>query len=307
MYIVKSKSQKSITNLKNNINKLSKYNKANAYMGKVKTSYNNYKSNIYLYQNYTNYINRSRTINNYTITRPNFFIKKNINNTTNIKTNSYNKSNTIDLNSKYNLVQTTNTSKIYNKSKEKTISYLNLKEKKKNFDDLNKILFFDYKNNKDLGQLNKINLNISGNFFRREIPKYNINNRFNKNYNTINIIKRKNHFNKRKSILQKEKIFLNDMLKIYNKYNKIKKKNSKDDYGKIILWINDLINKKEAKNMKSNKYENFCKQLMKENNINDFSSFQSFAKNYIKDNINEEKSMNFFFRDIKNILFKEIA
>ena len=258
-------------------------------MGKVKTNYNNYKSNIYLYQNYTNYINRSRTINNYTITRPNFFIKKNINNTTNIKTNSYNKSNTIDLNSKYNLVQTTNTSKIYNKSKEKTISYLNLKEKKKNFDDLNKILFFDYKNNKDLGQLNKINLNISGNFFRREIPKYNTNNRFNKNYNTINIIKRKNHFNKRKSILQKEKIFLNDMLKIYNKYNKIKKKNSKDDYGKIILWINDLINQKKT------------------NNINDFSSFQSFAKNYIKDNINEEKSMNFFFRDIKNILFKEIA
>ena len=307
MYIVKSKSQKSITNLKNNINKLSKYNRANAYMGKVKTNYNNYKSNIYLYQNYTNYINRSRTINNYTITRPNFFIKKNINNTTNIKTNSFNKSNTIDLNSKYNLVQTTNTSKIYNKSKEKTISYLNLKEKKKNFDDLNKILFFDYKNNKDLGQLNKINLNISGNFFRREIPKYNINNRFNKNYNTINIIKRKNHFNKIKSILQKEKIFLNDILKIYNKYNKIKKKNSKDDYGKIILWINDLINQKKTNNIRNNKYENFCKQLMKENNINDFSSFQSFAKNYIKDNINEEKSMNFFFRDIKNILFKEIA
>ena len=44
-------------------------------------------------------------------------------------------------------------------------------------------------------------------------------------------------------------------------------------------------------------------KLMKENNINDFSSFQSFAKN----NINEEKSINFIIKDLKNILFKEFT
>ena len=93
------------------------------------------------------------------------------------------------------------------------------------------------------------------------------------------------------------------MIKIYNKYNGIKKGSDNYDYKKIILWINDLINKKEIKDIKSNKYENFCKQLMKENNINDFSSFQSFAKN----NINEEKNINFFIKDIKNILFKEFT
>ena len=103
------------------------------------------------------------------------------------------------------------------------------------------------------------------------------------------------------------------MFKIYNKYNGIKKGSDNHDYQKIILWINDLINKKEIKNIKNNKYENFCKQLMKENNfckqlmkennINDFSSFQSFAKN----NINEEKSINFIIKDLKNILFKEFT
>ena len=78
------------------------------------------------------------------------------------------------------------------------------------------------------------------------------------------------------------------MIKIYNKYNGIKKGSDNYDYKKIILWINDLINKKQITNIKSNKYENFCKQLMKEN-------------------INEEKNINFFIKDIKNILFKEFT
>ena len=93
------------------------------------------------------------------------------------------------------------------------------------------------------------------------------------------------------------------MCNIYNKYNDPNKSNDIYGYGydKIILWIKDLINKK-TRMQENNKYEHFCKQLMKENNINDFSSFQSFAKN----NINEEKNANFFIKDMKKILFKDI-
>ena len=48
----------------------------------------------------------------------------------------------------------------------------------------------------------------------------------------------------------------------------------------------------------NDKYKKFCKELMKENNITDFSFFQKFARSII----NEKKNANNFLEDIKKIL-----
>ena len=299
---IRNKSHNIINKIINNINNKSKENQMlyTINIERPKTNYNNYRANIYLYHNYKSYKKQNHTINiDYSITRPNFFINKNTHNIINIKkNNNYYKSNTIDFNSNYHLIQTPTLSRIENKSSKRIKNCFNLKKSNKIIDDINKILYFNYGNNKEQNQIYKNNYN---NIFSKDIS---INkNRLNKNYNSINVIRTKTDFNKRKIKLKNEKKFLNEMIKIYNKYNGIKKGSDNYDYKKIILWINDLINKKEIKEIKSNKYENFCKQLMKENNINDFSSFQSFAKN----NINEEKNINFFIKDIKNILFKEFT
>ena len=96
-----------------------------------------------------------------------------------------------------------------------------------------------------------------------------------------------------------QKKFVNKMLKIYNKYNN-GEMNKGDNYENVLLWINYLIYSKQ-RNTNDDKYEFFCKQLMKENDIKDFSLFQSYARNII----NGKKNANNFLEDIKKILSVE--
>jgi hypothetical protein len=96
-----------------------------------------------------------------------------------------------------------------------------------------------------------------------------------------------------------QKKFVNKILKIYNKYNQEVEKGD-TVYENILLWINYLIYSKQ-RNKNDDKYEYFCKQLMKENNINNFSFFQNFTRNII----NEKKNENNFLEDIKKILSVE--
>ena len=297
IHLVKCKSHDSIIRIINDIKNISE--KSKAQFNNTNTNYKQYKPSIYLYPYYKEQQNDNKeiinkthyqTINNCTITKSKFFLDKN--NIINIKKNNYNKKNTIEFNTNYHLNETIS-SRVNNRRRRKIIKYEeNNSNNKKNIQSISgidKILYFNY-NNKDFFN-NKIN--IPNNYFR---TKY----KFNKNYNSINVTKIKRNYDK--NILpQKEKKFVKEIRNIYNKYNKSKRDGDKYGYDKIIEWINELINKEG--NNEENKYENFCKQLMKENNISNFSGFKSFAKN----NINEEKSANYFIKDMKKILFKDIT
>ena len=138
---------------------------------------------------------------------------------------------------------------------------------------------------------------VSRNFQEKE-KKY-----FSENKNRQNIRKMSKCFNYRENLailneFYEQKKFINKVLKIYNKYNEETEKGQ--NYEKILLWINYLIYSKQ-RNKSEAKYEFFCKQLMKENNIKDFSIFQSFARNII----NEKRNANIFLEDIKKILSVE--
>ena len=305
---LKNRNYDSITTILNNIKNITHEYKE---FDNQKTNYNNYRPIIYLYPNYHNNKNGKNksyshnhfhTINNYKITKPKFFVNKNI--ILNIKKNSYKKANTIDFNSDINFFRN-NFSTYKNKKKhKKPISYLRKENQRINKNDKNsidKILYYNYNNNLNLN--NKIYnnyINISDNYFRKNIPIIKCN--LQKNYNSINVTTIKHKFYKSNNLSNKEKEFLKEILKIYKENNNQNKENEKCNYKKIIFWLRGLINGKEIKNEERNIYEEFCKQIMKENNINDFSSFQNFAMN----NIKEEKNANYFINDMKNILFKEI-
>jgi len=298
---VKNKNHDSILKIVNNIKKITETSKIQ--IENTKKNYNKYRPTIYLYPTYRKHINNvntkthNKTINNFSITRSKFFLDRN--NVINLKKDVYNKTNTIHLNSNYNLLRT-NTPKLKHIRKAKSDKNISNKYNKKiniyNKKDINKILYFNYNNNQEFNKMNRKHIKIHDEYF---LPKYQLN----KNYNSINATKMRRHNNyfRKNNIPQKGKKFINQMCKMYNKYNEPNKSSNNHGYDKIIVWINDLINKKE--NKEENKYENFCKKIMKENNINDFSSFQSFTKNYI----NEEKNANFFIKDIKKILFKDIT
>ena len=186
--------------------------------------------------------------------------------------------------------------------------------------------------NKTFNNINNFKKNLYYNNKKSNSNKYNNNhNNHNNHYNSFNIenqkIKKNNnnycinkkHFSENKNIekikellncknieecldkineFSEQKKFVHKMLKIYNKYNDEIIKG--DNYENILLWINYLIYSKQ-KNKNDDKYEFFCKQLMKENNIKDFSLFQSFARNII----NGKKNANNFLEDIKKILSVE--
>ena len=301
IHLVKLRNHDSISKIVNNIKNISE--NTFSQLENSKSNYRKYRPNIHLYQKYKkqqndfielNNKNNSQTINNCTVTKVNFYLDKN--SIINIKNCSYKKANTIDFNSNYNLIQTDSSTRKIKRRIKTERNRENRADKKNSFNikNIDNILYFKY-NNSDLNTLNKTNLNLTNNYFRNDY-------RYNKNYNSINVTKIKYDYYRRNSIPQKEKKFLNEMCQIYNKYNKTNTMNGKYGYDKIISWINELINKEEKKEGK-NKYENFCKELMKENNISDFSRFQLFAKN----NINEEKSANYFIKDMKKILFKDIT
>lgn len=299
--ILKNKNHDSISKIVNNIKNISDTSKIQK--ESTKANYNKFRPIIYLYPTYKGHIKDinsktyNKTINNFTITKSKFFLdKKNI---INLKKNFYNKSNTINLNSNYNLNRT-DTPKVNHIRKIKSDRNINNKYNKKihiyNKKDINKILYFNYNNNQEFNKINKKHISIQNDYF---LPRYQLN----KNYNSINTTKmrKNNNYFRKNNLPQKEKKFLDQMCNIYNKYNGSNKTNNINGYDKIISWIKDLINKKEKN--EENEYENFCKKLMKENNINDFSAFQNITKNYI----NEEKNANFFIKDMKKILFKDIT
>ena len=294
---MKNKNHDSISKIINNIKNINDNStKTKLEKEKEKTNYDKIRPIIYLYPTYKNQKNiHSKTIDNITITNSKFFLDKN--SIINIKKTNYKKAHTIDFNSNYNLNKSNSSKKIKTQRNKKNHIY--------NKNDISKILNFDYYNNKEFNKLNKKHINIPDDFFESNYNNYK--DKYYKNYNSINVTKitRHNNYFRRNNLLpKKEKKFLNQMFKIYGRYNNLNKLNNNYEYDKIIEWINDLINKKgkEGKEEK-NKYENFCKQLMKENNIKNFSTFQSFAKN----NIKEEKSANYFIKDLKKILFKNIA
>ena len=157
--------------------------------------------------------------------------------------------------------------------------------------------------NKTYNKINDLNLNFnySNNLYIEKIKKY----KDTKNNPYLNLDKvqkynyTNNHeYSKMINDFSEQKKFVNKMMKIYNKYNPENKKES--NYQNILLWINKLIHSKQ-KNKNDDKYEFFCKQLMKENNIKNFSIFKNFARNIF----NEKKNENNFFEDIKKILSVE--
>jgi len=213
-----------------------------------------------------------------------------------------------------------------NSFKENSCTYFKkIPSKKKAIIDIKKINN-KYNTNKSFNEIN--NNNIKKNIFYNKKPNTN---KHHNNYNSIdienikitntNILSKDKYFDikiieKIKKILNCEnyeqclrkikefsdqKQFMYKILKIYHKYNKENEKIEKgDSYENIILWINYLIYASQ-KNKTDNKYENFCKQLMKENNITNFSIFRDFSKNIF----NEKKNANIFLEDIKKILSVE--
>jgi len=302
IHLVKSKSHYSISKIVSGIKSIT-----DNYKTKLKTkkiNYNKYKPHIYLYPNYKESKNEksksyNKTINTCSITQSKFFLDKN--NIINMKKNSFNKRSTIDFNSNYHLYNSNSSNSKYDKKGNKPGFLSSRDDNKKRINiydkyDLNKILNFNYKNKQEFEKLNKKNMDKFNDYFQHNYKN-------NKNFNSINAKKVRHNSFRKKNLLKNEKKFINQLCKIYNKYNDSSESNYNYgcEYEKIILWIKDLI-KKKTKIKENSKYEHFCKQLMKENNINDFSSFQSFAKN----NINEEKNANFFIKDMKKILFKDI-
>ncbi len=166
-------------------------------------------------------------------------------------------------------------------------------------------------NNKTISKTNDIegnlqnakNININKN--HKKYNSIDIHNIKNGNNYIINKDKNKDkikdadiqHIEKIKEIIKKysrQKSFIHKILKIYNKYNN--ENISSNNYENLILWINNLLHTKQ--NNSNDKYKKFCKDLMKENNITDFSFFQKFARSII----NEKKNANNFLEDIKKIL-----
>jgi len=284
----------------------------------IKEIYNNFKKsrpNIFLFSDYIKANKKSaikhnlklhnKTINNCTIINrePLLNNKKILNiNKYNYSSSKNKNNNTIDFNTNNNNNLTKNNS--YRNINKKKLNlnahlnfninykkllykgyYINKKNKEKRSDnnlynnkikdmkDIKDILYFNYSNSA-INHLNKTLLNNHKNYFRKSTKK-------------------DNKYYKNKIFFKNQKEFMDEINKIYNKYNDGKQENN--DYDKIILWINELINDKT-----NNKYEKFCKQIMKENNISDFSGFKNFCIN----NINEQNNANFFIKDMKKILFK---
>ena len=111
-----------------------------------------------------------------------------------------------------------------------------------------------------------------------------------KNYEEC--LKKINKFSEQKSFIKK-------IFSLYQKCGGTEKIG--DNYQNCLLWINNLIRERRQQKSNNNKYEDFCKRIMKENNIKNFSVFQLFVQNAF----NEKKNENNFLEDIKKILSVE--
>lgn len=106
--------------------------------------------------------------------------------------------------------------------------------------------------------------------------------------NSEECLKKISKFSEQKSFIKK----------IFNFYKKCGgSEQAGDKYQNCLLWIDNLIQERRQ-SKKINKYEDFCKKIMKENNIKNFSVFQLFVQNAF----NEKENANNFLEDIKKIL-----
>ena len=197
-----------------------------------------------------------------------------------------------------------------NKEKDKIKNNIFFGKFNQNMKNLNKkkINLFKEKSNSYYTKISKsndltnIHLKSKNNKTCNKIKDLNFNNGFNKNIDKIsqllNCTECDDFLNKINEFSE-QKQFVNKILKIYNKYNDEAEKVD-TNYENILLWINYLIYSKQ-RNKNDGKYEFFCKQLMKENNIKNFSFFKNFTRNIIK----EKKNENNFLEDIKKILSVE--
>ena len=145
-------------------------------------------------------------------------------------------------------------------------------------------------NSLDIEKLRKIDINKIRNI--NKLEDYDM-----KNIEKIkNILECKNYEECLKKVnkLCEQKSFTKKVFNLYQKYGRNEK--TGDNYKNCLLWINNLA--RERRQPSNNKYEEFCKKIMKENNIKNFSVFQLFVQNIF----NEKKNANNFLEDIKKIL-----
>ena len=173
----------------------------------------------------------------------------------------------------------------------------NLSYKKKsnnNYNDNKKKRCSNNFNSLDVEKLRKIDINKSKNF--NKLEQYDM-----KSISKIKkILNCKNYEECLKKInkLSEEKSFIKKIFSLYQKCGGSEQ--TGDNYQNCLIWINNLI-RKERQLKNNNKYEDFCKKIMKENNIKNFSVFQLFVQNAF----NEKKNENNFLEDIKRILSVE--
>ena len=173
----------------------------------------------------------------------------------------------------------------------------NLSYKKKsnnNYNDNKKKRCSNNFNSLDVEKLRKIDINKSKNF--NKLEQYDM-----KSISKIKkILNCKNYEECLKKInkLSEQKSFIKKIFSLYQKCGGSEQ--TGDNYQNCLIWINNLI-RKERQLKNNNKYEDFCKKIMKENNIKNFSVFQLFVQNAF----NEKKNENNFLEDIKRILSVE--
>ena len=173
----------------------------------------------------------------------------------------------------------------------------NLSYKKKsnnNYNDNKKKRSSNNFNSLDVEKLRKIDINKSKNF--NKLEQYDM-----KSISKIKkILNCKNYEECLKKInkLSEQKSFIKKIFSLYQKCGESEQ--TGDNYQNCLIWINNLI-RKERQLKNNNKYEDFCKKIMKENNIKNFSVFQLFVQNAF----NEKKNENNFLEDIKRILSVE--
>ena len=172
----------------------------------------------------------------------------------------------------------------------------NLSYKKKfnnNFNDDKKKRYSNNYNSLDIEKLRKIDINKSKSINQLEHYDMKIIQRMKDILNCKNYEECLKKVNK----LSKQGNFIKKIFKIYQKWDG--NQQTGNNYENCLLWINNLARKKRQ--TKNNKYEDFCKKIMKENNIKDFSIFQLFVQKAF----NEKQNENNFLEDIKKILSVE--
>ena len=110
-------------------------------------------------------------------------------------------------------------------------------------------------------------------------------------------MKNNNDLKKKLNELYNTQIFANKVISIFHKNHK---NIAKDDINleDVLYWILSISNYKKE----NDEYKKYCKQLMKNNNINSFSEFKMFIDRILNKNIQN----NNFIGGVKKILSTNI-